>query len=324
VIFFLLPSTAFFLCTDDNYAPHAGTCIFSLLLSTEHRDFDIHIIGAGISDGNKSKFLRLSRLFGISIFIHDATKYLALFVKLNPSYALHGSSHFSDATLLRLMYPEIIDCTCSKIAYVDCDVIFAGDAYKLLEIELGHFLLGASHDLMASFLPENSEKCQPEYPYFNSGVLLIDDFKWRSEGISMRLLDAFESSDPERLIYADQDVLNTYFEDLGYLQLPLSLNYQYMFTGDAFFMPSGHMPLDQAIIIHYAGKYKPWHDYVPSEYSQLYEKFRMLSPWAADYKTQLPTSIDELLIGYKILLNQKRYSEATNYATKILQLLLGG
>ena len=90
----------------------------------------------------------------------------------------------------------------------------------------------------------STSKCQHEYPYFNSGVLLIDDFKWRSEGISMKLLDVFGSSDPERLVYADQDVLNTYFGDLGYLQLPLSLNYQYLFTGDAFFMPDGHMPLD--------------------------------------------------------------------------------
>jgi len=309
---------AFVICTDSNYAAHAGTCIFSLLLSTSRRDFDIHVLGVGLAQRDQFKFLHLSKLFNISVFVHEAMDSLNIFAESNSAHRDHRTAHLSDTALLRLIYSSIIDQSYNKLVYVDCDVVFVGDATLIFGLNLQGAVIGAAPDLIASRQADTGVKS--DYQYFNSGVLLIDDKKWRKENIQRRLLDVFVSADPKSLKYADQDILNLFFRDLGYMKMPLIYNYQYMATLSSVLAPE-EIPLEKAVALHFAGQIKPWQQWAPLSYRQLYEKYRVLSPWATKYIPDKPQGAHQLSIAFDSLIHQKRFSEACDYGPLLVEQL---
>ena len=313
-----MPKYAFVVCTDNTYASHAGTCIFSLLLSTVNRDFDIHVVGVGLDDHHKSKYLYLSKIFHVQIYIHEASSLLSIFADKNQRHRDHRAPHLSDTALIRLLYASVIDQSYDRLAYIDCDVVFLGDAVSIFGQDLGDSIIGAVPDLIAA-RQSNSDKefgCE----YFNSGILLIDDKRWRAEGLQSLLLDILGKADPQILQYADQDILNLHFRKIGYAKLPVTYNYQYMATTRNVLAPDGISP-EQAVIVHFAGQIKPWQEWVPPFYSKLYDQFRLLSPWANQYQRQRPEGLHQLGLGFDSLVHQRRFSEACIYSAKLIETL---
>ncbi len=309
---------AFVICTDNNYVAHAGTCLFSLLLSTPRRDFDIHVIGVELSTEDTNRLYSLAHTFNVRVEIHDGAHMLSVFRDINKNHDRHRSAHISDSCLLRLTYADIIKQVYNKIAYIDCDVIFQQDACKILDHDLGEFSIGATLDLVINKLKKTDSKST--YPYFNAGILLIRDQLWRDRGEQGLLLDILKRADPKDLPFPDQDILNHHFRDQGYSQLPWEFNYQFMATENAILEPN-EIPLKNAIAIHFAGEIKPWHEWAPREHAEIYEKYRLVSPWSHNYKPQQPTSMKQLKVGFQALKNQKRFEEACKYGNTIIRIL---
>lgn len=307
---------AFLICCDRGYLPHAGTCAFSILLSTVSRDFDIIFVTTGLTADNRDKINRLALVFNASILIYESDDILMRLQDFNMDHAKHRAAHLSDAALLRIFYAEILQTRYEKVVYVDCDIVFAGDASQLFRQELGRHILGAVPDLIAN--QDGQSQDNGKFKYFNSGVLIIDDDKWRNMGIQQSLLRILRDSDPQKLKYADQDLLNLYFRDAGYQEISQSFNYQYMAAIDKILVDKS-MPIASACVIHFAGEIKPWHQWAPRSYSQLYSRFRCLSPWAGDYSPALPSNNRQALIGYQALVSQGRHAEACVYASSLIK-----
>jgi len=308
---------AFVICTDENYSPHAGTCLFSLLLSTARRDFDIHVISASLSDSEREKYQMLASIFHANIMITDGGSALEKLRSINKDHALHRSAHISDSALLRLCYAEVIEQSYGLIAYIDCDIIIQNDATCLFQEDLGGNIISAVPDLIA-----NRTKSRPEaiLEYFNSGVLLINDQAWRSQNIQQQLRRILEEADPKTLPYADQDILNQYFRQHGYQKLANKYNYQTMASLGEIFTPKD-VDLSEAVVVHFAGQIKPWQQWSPAEHSAIYEQYRRLSPWRTGYQPQQPRTRQQLLIGYQSLLSQGRHKEACLYGQKLINLI---
>ena len=308
---------AFVICTDENYSPHAGTCLFSLLLSTTRRDFDIHLISASLSDNERENFQILASIFHANIIVTNGRNALEDLRSANKDHALHRSAHISDSTLLRLCYAEVIEQNYDAIAYIDCDLIIQKDATCLFQEDLGGNIIGAVPDLIANRAKNRTDGIPA---YFNAGILLINDHAWRSQNIQQQLRRILEEADPKTLPYADQDILNQYFRQHGYQQLASKYNYQYMASLGEIYAPKD-INLSEAVIVHFAGQIKPWHQWSPAEHSAIYERYRCLSPWRAGYQPQQPKTRQQLLIGYQSLLTQGRHKEACLYGQKLINLM---
>ena len=144
-----------------------------------------------------------------------------------------------------------------SIIYIDVDTIIRGDLSALFNISLDKKIIAAAEDIaLANRLGE-----EPSKPaYFNAGVLMIDRVAWNQHKVDDIIDKIANKESVQDLQYADQDILNICFQNLGYKSLGIRYNYQYMQTVNDIENPPG-ISLEEAIVIHYAGEIKPWHLY---------------------------------------------------------------
>ena len=307
---------AFLYCTDDNYAAHTVVSIFSLLISTSSRSFDICIIGDNISEKNFLALLKLAEVFKVKINIIDGANYLdkhRSFLEANKLMC----DHVSRATLLRLAFHKILPAKYEKIIYVDVDTITRGDLSCLFDLNLDDKIIAASPDIM---IGKRFKKEFSTLDYFNAGVMIIDRVAWRQGCIDDSLVEIMSRESSKHFTYADQDVLNIYFQSSGYKKLDWRYNYQYLMAIDHIKRPP-NVPLGEAKLIHYAGQVKPWHLWASEEYRSLYCSFRKIIPWLESHCPEPPTNIEQLQLCAKTLFAQGRYEESAFYSQKLCSII---
>ncbi|MDA9149014.1 glycosyltransferase family 8 protein [Synechococcus sp. AH-229-G18] len=306
----------FLYCTDDNYAVHATVSIFSLLISTSSRSFDICIIGDNLSEKKVSDLSRLGEVFQIKINIIEGADYCEKYINFLGTSELM-SAHITRATLLRLAFHKMLPAEYEKIIYIDVDTIIRGDLSCLFDVCLDDEIIAAAADLIIGkrFKDEFSR-----FEYFNAGVMVIDRVAWEQHGVDESLVEIMSRESALELTYADQDILNIYFNDSGYKKLDCRYNYQFMMAIDHVKHSPGVL-LGEAKIIHYAGQVKPWHLWASEEYASFYCSFRKIIPWLESYSPEAPTNTKQLQVAAKTLLAQGRFEESAIYSQKMLSIL---
>lgn len=101
----------------------------------------------------------------------------------------------------RLLAPFIFPA-CSRAIYLDADTLVMEDLFPLWSLNLDGYAIAAVRDYIPCICEaiENWENLHlnPNAPYFNSGVMLIDLNAWRAEKISQQVLT---------ICYKHQDLL---------------------------------------------------------------------------------------------------------------------
>jgi lipopolysaccharide biosynthesis glycosyltransferase len=166
--------------------------------------------------------------------------------------ALPTSAYF------RLLLSELLPGDLEWVLYLDCDMVVRGDLAPLWETELEGCCVGAVEDPFAAsqHLLELAEPAR----YFNSGMMLIDMRRWRTENVGARALE-FARANPERLLWADQCALNAVLHrhwhpiepkwNLMTPRLGQLIDEKWHFNRDAARIG------DKAVILHFAGVTKP-------------------------------------------------------------------
>jgi lipopolysaccharide biosynthesis glycosyltransferase len=142
--------------------------------------------------------------------------------------------HFLTAFgFLRLFVPEIVEGY-RRILYLDCDVRIDGSIASLFQLDMKGATIAAVDGLGTYCITPIKSKVietarsraaiglDPNDPYFNSGVLLIDGDKWRHD----RMTDAAIACIARfgTALRDDQDILNVIFRKAW---LPLSLRWNF-------------------------------------------------------------------------------------------------
>jgi lipopolysaccharide biosynthesis glycosyltransferase len=309
-------NAAFLYCVDDAYAKHASVSIFSLLTSTLSRSFDICIIGNNLSPESCAMLLRLSDVFGVTIRIFDAEAHLGRLKNLLDDKDYRGIQHVSSATLIRLIFSDVLPDEYGIIVYVDADTIVQGDLSGFFEIELNGHIIAAARDVVIS----KSNVTPDLQGYFNAGVLVIDSKAWRKQDVCDALLKIWSTTPAGKLSYQDQDVLNYYFRKAKYCDLDIRFNYQFLMAIDSLIAPP-EVQINDAAIIHYAGEIKPWHAWASLEYCSLYRSYRQVMPWLGRFSPDKPKGIRQLSIASRALLAQGRYEESARYSQQLIKAL---
>jgi lipopolysaccharide biosynthesis glycosyltransferase len=178
----------------------------------------------------------------------------------------------------RVVAPELIEA--GMLVYLDCDTVACTSVDALFRPIGADFPLAAVRD---PYIPElgtpHVESSRfplagrgESFPYFNSGVLVIDVARWRQERITQRADALIEQSD-WRPLFGDQDTLNYLangrFEllDQRWNVMPVSAiqrSLDFTFHGERY----TPMPYQESLerspwIMHYATEVKPWTDRFP-------------------------------------------------------------
>jgi hypothetical protein len=197
------------------------------------------------------------------------------------------------STCLRFLFDLVVPSACKRLLYLDADVRVSGDLSRLFDLDLGTHLLAACHDGPVMTMGRDGDTWygrymseaghDPDIPYFNAGVMLIDAVRWQHEGVSDKVL-ANMRDNLDRYRLADQSALNATFR--GAFQ-PLSPVWNFMTQ----LSPGGELSgLVEPRIIHFAGTEKPWKvttwsqdDTEPAHYRTFFRQTpwrHFCSPWS--------------------------------------------
>lgn len=159
---------------------------------------------------------------------------------------LHGSL----MVYARLIMPDEVPS--ERLIYLDSDLIITKDLTALWNTDLHDTTIGA---VTLSTVEWSNDRpflskfgINPNSPYFNSGVLLIDSLRWRNDATTKKLLDLVTHHGPE-LTVVDQTLLNLYFNN-NFTHLPPYWN-QHVYSNSRASSPDSG-------IIHFLGMPKPW------------------------------------------------------------------
>lgn len=210
-----------------------------------------YLIGDNISEENKLKVEQSLITKKIEIRWITCEEFMPDGYKLP-----NDRSTFPISIYMNIYLPRGLPQKIKRILYLDVDMIVLEDISKLYFMDLGDNILAAALDRVkvighewGGILNYKELSLNPDLPYFNTGVMLIDADKWRANSVTQATIDAIEDN-KKHSFYADQYGLNVVFAKLPWLVLPQKWNH-------VSFEP---IKKEKPAIIHYVAQ-KPIHSH---------------------------------------------------------------
>tara|TARA_R110000751_G_scaffold131275_1_gene233436 strand:+ start:21870 stop:22781 length:912 start_codon:yes stop_codon:yes gene_type:complete len=250
---------------DNNVVAPLCVLLNSLRIQNPHSAFKIHVLQSDLSAHNRQTLLdhAANLKLPINMVNVDAEPLVRVFGRMN-------SGHVSHVSLFRCMIGSLLDETITKVLYLDIDTLVLGSIVPIFNIDLGGNIVAVVREEQ-TYLAEFGVKPQD---YFNTGVMLIDLKKWRSENVEARLMEILNRY-PEKLQWWDQSALN-----IALKGKTLSMNRRYNYiesrpkTGEKIIIPT---------ILHFAGSCKPWIEPDSHAWGAAYCNASIDTPWTVDY-----------------------------------------
>lgn len=168
----------------------------------------------------------------------------------------------SKASYYRLIAPSYLPPEVDRILYLDPDITVIRSLRDFYFMDLqGKYIAAAGH-LDGVFRRFNCRRLRIRHndEYFNSGVLLMDVQALRALDNNEQIFD-FVRANKRRLLLGDQDTVNMFYD--GHILTVDAARYNLDERTYRRLQRRGEIDLrwvrDNAVIIHYNGKEKPWH-----------------------------------------------------------------
>lgn len=186
--------------TDQHYLPYAAVMAATL---AAHRDPDtpveLTILHPGVSEADQRRLTATAPGLDVRWVRLDAKQYADWGV--DPDPMILAPQYFR--CLLPRVYPDHV----GRVLYVDADTMVLDDLRPLWCWPLHGRPVAAAGDLMSVIGDAISHWAElgldPDAPYFNSGVLVADLARWRTERLGERVLERCQL-DRHRLLIRDR------------------------------------------------------------------------------------------------------------------------
>lgn len=235
---------------DNSYAMPLAVSLFSALDSLESgRRVNVYAVDGGISKSNRERIEEVLHRPPLELTLEWCKPDVAIMQTLP-----EPTGHISLAAYYRLLAPFLIPE--QRVIYLDSDLIVRRDLGEVWATDLGGRAVAACLNIgIPSRLREipswREQGLKPDHPYFNSGVLLMNLEKWRTQDLAESILANITTYEGV-YEFADQDGLNAVLQD-DWLELDKQWNAQV--SNDAFDLDT---KVSEVGIIHYTGDFKPW------------------------------------------------------------------
>lgn len=265
---------------DANYLPHAATLIRSL--AAAHPAARVHVTllhDASVNPEMRERLAAFCVPLGVALDCVQPTP-----EQLAP---VPPAGRYPALIWYRLLLPELIP-DAQRLLYLDADTVVLDELGPLFATPL------QGHALAAARAPATHEGAEhlaalglrADFPYFNSGVLLMDLARMRADGFAERVL-AVAREYGERLRFPDQDALNLACGGDWPALHPRwnALAWFFLDRADALHDPRTDREFAEACaapgILHFEGSAlaKPWHARCLHPHRSRYLAFRADTPW---------------------------------------------
>ena len=250
---------------DARYGGYAGIMISSVLRSNPGHKFHIHCFSDGMRRRDLRKIAALVETAGSRVTLYEIDGRLA-------EYARHVAGWLTRTAYARLLIGEILPSEVRWVIYLDCDIICTGGLAPFWALRHTVPLVGAVLDRSADFW-RPSLGLTNDAEYFNSGVMLVNLEGWRDGDVGRRILDWIEDN-PDKRSLADQHAINLCLRG-AITPLPDCWNLQIGRNSG----PLAPDRLNDAVLLHYAGKHKPWRLEFRDAGKDIFLYHKRTSPW---------------------------------------------
>lgn len=255
---------------DESYGMPMAVTMYSLLKNVEGADaVNIYILTPFLSDDTKEGLRAITERSPVQVgltFVDVEEE--SHFSHLD----LHLREEWTRTIFYRLVLDKLLPKRHSRILYLDADTVVEGNIVQLWETDLeGRTLLAAQERTVScprfGVARWKELGFDPDLPYFNSGVMVVDMNRWRELNVGERILNYLSQHGSTLNIKGNQEgfnailagdwtpmsqrwnVLNWYFDD------DLFDKYRYGDTPKKENLPSLRT---DPYIIHYTHDKKPW------------------------------------------------------------------
>ncbi|MDR1691250.1 MAG: glycosyltransferase family 8 protein [Rickettsiales bacterium] len=306
-------NTAIVFASDNNFAPYLAVSIQSVINSSnKEKKYEIIVLESGIKTKNKDK---IKSMLPDNFAVHFVS--MDHYISAYNMHTFFHERHLNYSAYFRLFIPEILQ-NYSRAVYLDSDLIVCEDIANLANINLCGKHIGAIPDIIVQ---QTKPTKYVDYPmqhsylkkhlgikdvfgYFNSGVLVMDLDKMRTE---KRLIpDLIKMAKHNNKYYHDQNVLNAVMQEkVEYL--PVEWNFMLSAVVDdnmniSSAPPNLYTSVQKLIkdggykIIHYCGYDKPW-NFPNSPYANIWWKTAKKTPFYR-HLVKYPKWLGLLLSGF--------------------------
>ncbi len=208
---------AIYFCLDDRYAPYAIFLISQIRAAHPDADFDICLVSDTALAAHPLMDALDLRLVQIDV---GALKRFALV-----------DDRLGFAAYLRAFMPRLWAGEYDRLLYLDADIFYQrGDLTRLMDLNLGGAALAGVLDTKQWHKPlraaeDTAALGLPYFPYFNSGVLLIDVAAYNAQNIGEEVLHLIAARGKD-LKWHDQTAMNAVLQG-RWAELPVQWNYQF-------------------------------------------------------------------------------------------------
>jgi lipopolysaccharide biosynthesis glycosyltransferase len=192
---------------DDNFAIGIAVTLSSALVNLKPgASVFVYGLDGGIRPATKDRLHRILAPLAIDLHLRYVTPDASLFRDLKTP------GHLTVMTYLRLTIPDLFPDQ-DRVLYIDTDLVVNTDLNRLWETPLGdHFALAVREmglPTVSLGLPQTYQKLglDPETPYFNAGIMVMNLRRWRQEQIVPRVL-TYTRENESSILCADQDGIN--------------------------------------------------------------------------------------------------------------------
>jgi len=175
--------------TDEAYLPYAAAMAATLARSRlPQTRVTLTVLHTGVSDAGQERVKMWAN--GIAIRWLHVTSETYGRLGLPSSPALVTPQYF------RCLLPELFPPTSSRVIYLDADTLVFADLAELWRADLEDAPVGAVRDWLPTVRdavgPWERIGLDPDAPYFNSGLLVVDLEAWRQQEAALVVLQRCE------------------------------------------------------------------------------------------------------------------------------------
>ena len=259
---------------DANYLPQLRVLLTSIRLNNPGETFGLYLMHSGLPERELEGLERWCGEAGWEF--HSVPVDAALFD------GAPVTAQYPREMYYRLLAGQMLPDGLSRVLYLDPDILVINPLRELWETDMqGNMFAAAAHTGKTELANNvNRIRLGTDHDYYNSGVLLIDLERCRSE-VSPDELFAFVREHRRELVMPDQDLLNAVYGD-SILPLDDALwNYDARNFNNYVLRSTGGQDMswvmENTAILHFCGKAKPWKPNYIYRFGVLYRHYERLA-----------------------------------------------
>jgi lipopolysaccharide biosynthesis glycosyltransferase len=247
--------------SDENYAMPLAAMLASAQTHLEPgQRIHAYLLASGLSAATREKLSATCDPSRLELEWMDVGDDRLRFLRST----LRPSDHVSLASYARLLLPELVPGTVSRLIYLDCDVICRQSLAFLWEVDMGgcpvlavpEAITGADTAGAARGIRLYRELgLASDMPLLNSGVIVFDLSEWRRRKLSRQAFDYVRTAG-EHVRWHDQEAINVVLRG-EWKPLPQRWNVSTFRLGEVRGRVASEAARDAAIV-HYNSSIKPW------------------------------------------------------------------